>query len=108
VECPGEMPHAVLQNPGKAHQQRQRQPCLTQLLDQPIELDRPASRSLRSYVNQTFIIDREITCTPVADAIDATAISCGPLAAIVFTCASNGHSSLLKVGVEFVRDVRLF
>ncbi len=94
VEGAGQAPHAVLQDAGKAHQQRQRQPRLAQLLDQPVELDRLTARPLRAHFDIALIIDGEVTGPPVANAIDAAAIGSGPLATVVFTCASYRHRSL--------------
>ncbi len=94
IECTGQAPHAVLQDAGEAHQQRQRQTRLTQLFDQPVELDRLAARPLRAHFDIALIVDREIPSAPVADTVDAAAVGSGPLATVVFTCASYRHQGL--------------
>src|SRR5690606_30186038 len=50
--------------------------------------------ALRSHLDTALIIDGEITGSPMADAIDAAAVRGGPLAAVVFTPASDGHQGV--------------
>src|SRR5690606_13553305 len=98
VEGTGQPAHTVLQNVGETHQQRQRKPRLAQLFDQGAELDGRAIRPLWPNLHATLVADREVARSPMADAVDAAAVRCGPLAAVVFTCASNRHLGLPEQG----------
>ncbi len=93
VEGAGQPPHAVLQDVRKAHQQRQRQSGLAQLLDQPVELDGLALGAVRAHLHPAVVVDREIARAPVANAVDAAAVRRGPLATVVFACASYRHAA---------------
>jgi len=95
VEGAGQLAHAVLQNVGKAHQQRQRQAALAQLVNLLVQVDRRAVRAVGAHFDAPGFIDGEIPSAPMADAINTAAVGHGPLATIVFACASYGHSSPL-------------
>ena len=100
IEGTGQMTYPVLQNVREAHQQRQGQPGIAQLLDQAGEFNGRAIGSLWAHFDMTVITDRKVACTPVANTIDATAVRCGPLTAVIFTCASYGHLGLLRIGMS--------
>ncbi len=95
VERAGQLAHAVLQDVGEAHQQRQRQAALTQIVDLFVKIDGRAVRPVGTDFNASRFVDCKITRAPMANAINAAAVRNGPLAAIVFACASYGHRSPL-------------
>ena len=91
VERTGQLTHAVLQNVREAHQQRQGQAALAQLVDLLEQVDGRTGRTVGTNFDATGFIDREITGPPMADPVNTAAVRHGPLAAIVFACASYGH-----------------
>ena len=95
VERAGQLANAVLQNVGEAYQQWQRQAALTQFVDLFEQVDRRALGAVGAHFDAPGFIDGEITSAPMADAINTAAVGHGPLATIVFACASYGHSSPL-------------
>ena len=94
VKGTSQLAHAVLQDVREAHQQRQRQTAGTQFIELFVEVNRRALRAIRAHLDTTLVIDREITRAPMANAVDATAVRYGPLAAVIFTCASCRHRCL--------------
>ena len=95
VERAGQLAYTVLQNVGEAHQQWQRQTALAQLIDLFVQVDRRAVWAIGAHFDAPGLIDGEIPCAPVANAIHTAAVGHSPLATIVFACASYGHSSPL-------------
>lgn len=95
VEGTGQLAHTVLQNVREAYQQGQRQPALAQFVDLFEQVDRSALRAVGAYFDAPGFIDGEIASAPMADTINTAAVGHGPLATIVFACASYGHSSPL-------------
>ncbi|MNE36696.1 hypothetical protein D3C80_1305160 [compost metagenome] len=81
VEGAGELAHAILEDAGKAHQQRQRQPGGAQLADQVVQIDRRALRPVRTHLDVAGLVDRVVAGAPVADAVDAAAVDHAPVAA---------------------------
>ena len=95
IERTGQLAYAVLQNVGEAHQQGQRQAALAQFVNLLVQVDRRAVGPVGAHFDAPGFIDGEITSAPMADAINTAAVGHGPLATIVFACASYGHSSPL-------------
>ena len=95
IEGTGQLAHAVLQDIGEAHQQRQRQAAFAQLIDLLVQVDGRAVRAVRTDFYATGFIDREIPGPPMANPVNTAAVRNCPLAAIVFACASYGHRSPL-------------
>ena len=91
IERTGQLAHAVLQDVGETHQQRQGQAAFAQLVDLLVQVDRRAFRAVRTNFNATGIIDREIPGPPMTNPVNTAAVRNCPLAAIVFACASYGH-----------------
>ncbi|MNQ67247.1 hypothetical protein D3C85_817630 [compost metagenome] len=81
VEGAGELAHAILEDAGKAHQQRQRQPGSAQLADQVVQIDGHAVGTLRADLDVAGLVDREVAGAPVADAVDPAAVGHAPVAA---------------------------
>ncbi|MNM75965.1 hypothetical protein D3C81_877680 [compost metagenome] len=95
IERARQLAYAVLQNVRETDQQRQRKAALTQLVDLLEEVDRRALGPIGAHFDAPGFIDGEITSAPMADTINTAAVGHGPLATIVFACASYGHSSPL-------------
>ncbi|MNJ32982.1 hypothetical protein D3C77_276610 [compost metagenome] len=91
IKGTGQLAHAVLQDVGETHQQRQRQAALAQLVDLFVQINRRAARPIRANFDAAGLVDCEVTGPPMANPVNTAAVRNCPLAAIVFACASYGH-----------------